>query len=325
MKAYNIWLTTRCNLKCSYCYEKDKYKDITMQKEDIDTLIDFILQTSENEIVVKFHGGEPLWCIELIDEICSKLGKSNIIIFYSLTTNGTILSKDILKIIQKHRICLSVSIDGNEKTHNLSRVYPNGQGSYLKCVTGIELARSLGIEIRARMTVTIQNYADLYESVISVSRLGVDMIIAEPDYYSIAWTEEMISMIENSIKKIQLILPKEKFVFWDNSMCEKGVCHGGSKEINILSNLDMYPCTAVVGMEDFCLGNIKEKTWNQHVIDLIQNESKKTIDECEGCSFYLSCITRRCRLLNLILTGKSNCASEIICCFENLVYRINTV
>lgn len=325
MKAYNIWLTTMCNLNCSYCYEKGKYKNLTMQKEDIKVLIDFILQTAETEIVVNFHGGEPLLCIDLIDGICSRLNKSNIIIYYSLTTNGTLLTEEILEIIQKYSIGLSVSIDGTEKTHNLSRVYNNGQGSYLKCVRGIELARSLGVEIRARMTVTTQNYAELYENAISISKLGVDVIVAEPDYYSKAWTEEMLAMIEESIKRIQSILPQDEFSFWDNDLCEKGGCRGGIEEINIFANLDLYPCTVVVGIEDFCIGNIKQKTWNQRIIDKIQNESVKLIDECDGCTFRLSCVTHRCRLLNYLLTGKSNCASETICSFENLNYRINTV
>ena len=325
MKAYNIWLTTMCNLKCSYCYEKDKYKDLSLKKEDIYELTDYILQTAEDEIIVNFHGGEPLLCIELIDEICKILEKSNTIIYYTMTTNGTLLSEDNIKIILRHRISLSISIDGTEKIHNLSRVSKNGQETYSKCVAGIKMASSYGIDIRARMTVTTQTYNELYESVVCISKMGVDVIVAIPDYYSSLWTDEMLYSIETSIKKIQLDLSKDKFVFLDDNICEKGECLGGIEEINIFPNLDLYPCTLVVGIEEYCLGNIKQKTWNQQVIDKIHFESKKQIRECEGCSLYTSCITHRCRLLNLILTGKSNCASEIICGFENLIYRISTV
>ncbi len=325
MKAINIWVTTNCNLNCKYCYEHGNKKGTSISSNDIPLIIEFVFSflNNESEIAINFHGGEPLLQIELIDEICNKLKDRRIKKSYSLTTNGTMITKENLNIVKKHNINLSVSIDGTKDNHNKMRIYHDNTGSYEKCVSGIKLALSVGVDVRGRMTVTPDNYQQLYKNVCSIASLGVNNIVAMPDLYSEKWTDEMISRIEIDINSIKKMNGKADFCFFEESVCKKGVCMGGRNEISIMTNLDLYPCTCVVGNEKYKIGNLRNKTWNNKIIHKINKLNKEMIETCNGCSFFSMCFTSRCRLYNEVLTGFSNRASEVVCAFENMIYRIN--
>lgn len=49
---------------------------------------------------------------------------------FSMTTNAILVDEEIFNYCKYARIRVSVSIDGSEKTHNLTRVYKYGLGSY---------------------------------------------------------------------------------------------------------------------------------------------------------------------------------------------------
>ena len=80
MKAFNIWVTKKCNLKCSYCYEGIEKENRELAVDKIPAVIEFIQQMGKSEeyITVNFHGGEPLLNTKVIiedgrlQEICKK-------------------------------------------------------------------------------------------------------------------------------------------------------------------------------------------------------------------------------------------------------------
>ena len=55
---YIIHLTNQCNLRCKYCYQTKKDKDISF--ENIKRLIDYEVSRKEKYSIINFFGGEPL-------------------------------------------------------------------------------------------------------------------------------------------------------------------------------------------------------------------------------------------------------------------------
>src|ERR1700687_3956156 len=47
---------------------------------------------------------------------------------YSLTTNATLLTEEIVDFLAEHRMGVTVSIDGDKELHDRMRVFHNGQG-----------------------------------------------------------------------------------------------------------------------------------------------------------------------------------------------------
>ncbi|MER3123740.1 radical SAM protein, partial [Bacillus altitudinis] len=153
-----MFLTRECNLDCKYCYVGEK-ENVSMSIETADKIIKFIDNKAKNPaylrnntVRVVLHGGEPLLNYEVLKYIVEKLeNKKDYTAIFDMTTNGTILNKEILETMKKlHN--LSVSIDGGYEVHDKNRVLKNGQGTFNIVKKNLEKIKSKGIKVRARGT-----------------------------------------------------------------------------------------------------------------------------------------------------------------------------
>lgn len=134
-----LQVTQQCNLRCEYCaysgyYHNRGHSDRRMTFDIACKAIDFYLNHSneKDEVTIAFYGGEPLLefslirkCVEYVEEKV----KDKEISFY-ITTNGTLLTDEIIIYLCKHKINLTISLDGNEEEHDINRKLRNGQGSF---------------------------------------------------------------------------------------------------------------------------------------------------------------------------------------------------
>ena len=99
-----------CNLRCSYCFEKNK----TTSFMDINT-VERILNKAYNPdkgLIVNLFGGEPLMNWEVVKYvICWAGSKDNVHV--GITTNGTTITKEIANYIKSRNVHLLLSIDGS--------------------------------------------------------------------------------------------------------------------------------------------------------------------------------------------------------------------
>ncbi|WP_228256609.1 quinohemoprotein amine dehydrogenase maturation protein [Malaciobacter molluscorum] len=164
-KALVLNVTSGCNLSCTYCYKEDLTSlknrgNMTMQmaKDSIDLFYNESPDLKNYSIT--FFGGEPLSNLTLIKQIIEYandfFGSKGVNIGYALTTNGTLLTKDIIEYFFKNRVDLTVSIDGPEVLHNKTRVFGNGKGTYKSVVKNLStLLKVYGDRIvPARVTLT---------------------------------------------------------------------------------------------------------------------------------------------------------------------------
>src|SRR5262249_4895812 len=131
-------VANKCNLHCSYCYEPEGAKygssPVQMDWETARTSVDFLFQKAGNnrEVNVIFFGGEALLNFKLMREVVDyaeeqgrERGKK---VDFSLTTNGTLLSDEIIDFFQAHRFGLTVSIDGPQELHDKRRFFLTNKG-----------------------------------------------------------------------------------------------------------------------------------------------------------------------------------------------------
>lgn len=143
LQALVLNVTNQCNLACTYCYEfgadkiatpagKPKYMTLETAKASVDLLI--AEAVGRKAVHITFFGGETLMNFRLLRDVVdyanaatAAVGKG---ITYSLTTNATLLTEEIVTFLSENRIGVTVSMDGPPEVQDKHRVYKNGKGSY---------------------------------------------------------------------------------------------------------------------------------------------------------------------------------------------------
>ncbi len=142
-------LTNRCNLRCPFCYNVERKTD----EVDVDRLMDALeagrdlLAPGASFIIL---GGEPLldWPrTRRAVERAERLFDSPILI----STNGTLLSDDIVADLARHRVEVQVSLDGpTAAEHDPGR----GRGVFELATAGVRKLVGAGIRTILSMVYT---------------------------------------------------------------------------------------------------------------------------------------------------------------------------
>lgn len=128
-KIVALILTHSCNLNCIYCFEKHKSSKSMSLDTAINIIEDEIKKVSEDikTDYVKFDlfGGEPLLKFDLIKNLVEYAvsRKYDTEYFFSVTTNGTLLTDDKKKWFEEHKdiVELIMSVDGSDLTQMKNR------------------------------------------------------------------------------------------------------------------------------------------------------------------------------------------------------------
>lgn len=175
-------VTQKCNLRCRYCIyhqyqthyrnfeQKDMNWDIAKQA------IDFFNEHSKakKEVYISFYGGEPLLNFPIIKnsvEYANKVINDGREIHYSITTNATLLTKEISSFLAHHDFNVSVSLDGSKDIHDENRITVNGEGSFEATLCGIktylDICKSLDIKpiLGFNMVTSGSNYFEKYDQI----------------------------------------------------------------------------------------------------------------------------------------------------------------
>jgi uncharacterized protein len=162
LNQMTLGITEDCNLKCRYCVYSDAYTlsrkpskqtmDFTTAKKALDYYASLIEEgryyNPVRKPAVSFYGGEPLLHFDLIKECIHYLKTTypQIDFIYSLTTNGTLLTKEKEEFLKKHEFLITVSIDGPKDEHDRKRIYPNGEGTFEDVMKNVRRFIAAGCE-----------------------------------------------------------------------------------------------------------------------------------------------------------------------------------
>jgi uncharacterized protein len=174
----------RCNIACNYCYMYEavdksyRGRPSQMPFEVLEALAakvhDYATQVSTLTRFI-FHGGEPLLrepeffrkAVDILnyagqDRSGSTLGGPRRRVRYGIHTNGTRLNEKYLDELEGLGIQVSVSLDGDQRANDRSRLFRNGDSSYGQARRGAELLAG--------------KYPHLFGGVLAVMNLANDPI-----------------------------------------------------------------------------------------------------------------------------------------------------
>lgn len=203
-------LTEKCQLKCTYCYEKHGNKNMSL--DIAKSVIDEIIRNAVSECKlprITFFGGEPLLVYEELMKPCieyiryEKKSRCSI----GFTTNGILLDEEKLKFFRDNDVVFMLSIDGCKESHNTHRKDSKGEGSFSLIESKIPLILKYFPNTCARMTITPETVHYLYESIRYIQEAGfIDMHII-PDLFVLeggkSWDDNSFKEFEEQLNKFE--------------------------------------------------------------------------------------------------------------------------
>jgi uncharacterized protein len=152
-----VKISERCNLNCTYCYffnlSDKSYKShpAFVSQATVQDLIQFLKRSKEScpnleYVRLDFHGGEPmLQPKHQFDAMCQNLKESlqgYFKLHFCMQTNATLVTQEWIQLLEKHRVSVSISLDGPEEINDEFRVDHHGKGSYKQTVQGLKLLQN---------------------------------------------------------------------------------------------------------------------------------------------------------------------------------------
>lgn len=298
---YSIYITYRCNLRCSFCYVRDRLSNQSpvLTDEKMDQVIDYIAKDkSDKEKIITFLGGEPLFDYKVAEKFIKKT--KNFGWLYSMYTNGLLLNSVPIDTLKLFDIIL-VSLDGDKKAQEKHR----GIGTYKRVVDGIKRIKpKIKATIIGRTTVTPET--DIFKSVTN-SLKYVDFVhwqIANmPKFYD---ADKFIKNYEKGVEKL--------FIFWLSNLKNGKLlniipfqaivaslifkypnhkfsfrCNVGRKLKTIDVDGNVYWCDEYVGNKKGLVGNINDPSTK-----LAYKKHTDLFEDCKKCEVSNIC-RGRCR------------------------------
>jgi len=127
-RGVTLLLSGRCNLSCSYCYQTGHRAQGRMSWRAARAALDHTLLSAPGALSVEFSGGEPLLEASMLRRAVEYVEARRVPdrrVTYILTTNGTLLTSDLLDFLLGHEFTLRISFDGIEAAQRL-----RGEGTF---------------------------------------------------------------------------------------------------------------------------------------------------------------------------------------------------
>lgn len=179
-------VTNLCNADCIYCQAQDS-SSICRGKMDLETArksVEIAMTSPNRYLSFEFQGGEPLLNFEIIKFIVEYSNELKLqfdkIIEYSVVSNLTLLTDEMIDFFSKNNVSVSTSLDGNEEMHNLNRPLKSGAKPFYDVVKGYYKLKERDIVVGAIETTTkntLNKYKELIDTYVD---LGLESVFIRP-------------------------------------------------------------------------------------------------------------------------------------------------
>lgn len=333
----SLWLNIShiCNLRCVYCYGIDGTygtQKTLMKIEDAKNIIDFWykrLETRSKAVKVTFFGGEPTINKEVIKYSVNYLNTllgDKYLIKYRITTNGTIMDQELLNLFKKNNFSVTVSIDGDEKTHNRNRPFADGNGSFHNAINTILSLQNVGIvNVAVRMTIVHDNVLNLEDNIqklwdLGVKNVAINMVSSLEKQFQI--TCEDIAYLKEQVHNLAIKMMKSRKNNIYNFLLYGYLLHNrytnnceffSDKNLLVETNGNVYPCHRLVGNDKFYMGNIFSGTYSDEKNRVHRDRSER----CKNCWANKLCTS--CPQINHLFNSQTDNPYNIYCDFNKIL------
>lgn len=335
----SLVLTHDCNLGCSYCYTGRKFRKV-MSDEVAERGLALAFSNVEpgGQVQLSYFGGEPLLEWEKLSKYARRAQEiareRGVTLRQSVTTNGTLLTKERVRELGELDFYVGLSIDGNREAHEANRPTMNGKSSFDDVVRGLDLLLEAGRSFETISVVTPSSVAEFGASVEELFARGVPRVSVNPCYEAV-WTDEHIDAWEHGFLAALGVVAKWlrsgrliSFSPFDakviarikGGLAATDACSLGERFFAVSPVGNLYPCERLVAEDEdvqYRIGHVDTGLDLPGVRAMRANmpEHHATNDECSSCEEAHRCAAF-CACANLAETGKAGVAGGVQCWFE---------
>ncbi len=349
----SISLTNICNLDCKYCYANCKETGKMMDFQMIKKIVDKTLQLPHQTISIEFSGGEALlaWKIikKAIDYGYKKARQKNKNIKFSIQSNGTLLTTEMIKFIKNNSISLGLSLDGPKEIHDKNRVYPNGKGSFNNIMKAIDLLKknktNFGIvsviqegknlkkiykflKLNKINNLKFNPYRPQGRAKKRLTKIDQEKLAEEQlELFDLLLEKDREMKLQRIIAMLENILSQDR-----NYICMRSPCGAGLSFFSVDAEGNIYPCKKMINNKNFCIGNIEEDKSLKQILDsspIVKQLKRRTVDnipKCKKCPVRWFC--GACCPVISYNTYHSLLRESVMCAYyrkmyENLIWKFS--
>lgn len=317
IKALCLHVAHDCNLACKYCFAcEGEYHgprglmSFEVGKKALDYLIEH--SGTRKNLEVDFFGGEPSLNFEVVKQLVAygrekekETGKN---FRFTYTTNGIILTDEIMEFCNKEMSNVVLSLDGRREVNDRMRTNRGGAGSYDTIVPKFQkfIEKRQGKDYYIRGTYTRFN-KDFAADILHMADLGfkeisIEPVVAEPSAPYALRQEDLPELLEQYEILAKEMIKRQRsgngFTFYhymidlDGGPCvvkRVSGCGVGTEYMAVTPEGDFYPCHQFVGNPDFLLGNVYDGVTNTAVCDQFKNCNIYSHPECDDCFARMYC------------------------------------
>lgn len=241
-----LLVTENCNFFCKYCYQTKEKKEMnwgTAKKS-----LDFFFNQKSDSYSLYFLGGEPLLNFSLIKDIVhyldEKYKQSKKKIHYNISTNGSLITDNVLQFFNRYHFIVELSFDG------LAQDKSRKKGSFNQILKILKL-------LKEQPNITLHINSVFFPATVDLLSRSVEFILElqVPHFYlSLAmdnpWNQSSIKKLEKELSTAREMTlrhyqkTKNLPIDFYSLPEEKGIwhCSAGQDQITVSAEGEVWGC-----------------------------------------------------------------------------------
>jgi len=300
-----------CNFACDYCIDSNsricakKFMDLITAKKAVDIFLSILRGHGKKTAEISFGGGEPLLNWPLIERVLEYCWKQYIREFdfqFSVNTNGSLLTAEIVKKLKRYKVGVAPSLDGLKVGNDKVRVTKNGKGTFNLIIKAFNLLKAVDYSPEGvTAVVNEKNFPDLDETFVDwaiqrgMKEIHIDIDVINPANFQPEQVLDKFMRIRSygKSKKVEVggfwTRPAENF---NNSSLETYVSFCGASRGNNMvvdSSGNIYSC----GYSSEPLGNLQRFenffSLGGNYYQFVRDHFIGSKESCRGCMIEGQC------------------------------------
>jgi uncharacterized protein len=317
-------ISSGCNLSCKYCYAGGGSYGAAqglMNEQVAFQTLDTFYAIFDSIDKLQFFGGEPLLNPGLIcsvgDEINKRYsdGRISKMPRFSIVTNGTFSTDEIIDLLDKYCITPTISLDGPARVND----YLRGDQTFNRVCEFTNRLEQRGIDFSFESTytahhlelgITLADLLDFFHVRFQKKEVHIPAVMLDPrsrlaltseirtkvyrdavEYSMGAMKSGSSACLSFASRMLQVYLDRRPIPYY---------CPAGLGTFSVDATGNVYPCFMLTGVREFWLGNIFDDPFPQEeakrkIEYLMSLTDKAQNKECLGCwasPFCSGCIGR---------------------------------